>query len=154
VIVKLSDAGYSVELFSNGVDKDTVFIDWLLEQYPNLKSEYQVTVANPVSTREFVELLAGYDRFMAVRLHSAIVGTVLGVPNVSLVWNRKQILFGEQIGLRQNFITKEKFTSEEIFQRLCQAKPYEMDEEYKMSVYQNLEDQMKKWVIGEGKNRI
>ena len=68
--------------------------------------------------------------------------------------NRKQILFGEQIGLRQNFITKEKFTSEEIFQRLCQAKPYEMDEEYKMSVYQNLEDQMKKWVIGEGKNRI
>lgn len=154
LIRKLSAAGYSVELFSNGVDKDTVFIDWLLEQYPNLQKEYHVTVANPVSTKEFVGLLAGYDRFMAVRLHSAIIGTVLGVPNVSLVWNRKQILFGDETGLQQNFITKEKFTSEEIFHRLCEAKPYKMDEAYKMSVYQNLEEQIKKWVIGEEKSRV
>ncbi len=154
LIVKLSDEGYSVELFSNGVDKDIAFIDWLLERYPNLKKDYQVTVENPGSAKELVELLAGYERFMAVRLHAAIVGTVLGVPNVSLVWNRKQILFGEQTGLRQNFITKEKFTSDEIFRRLCHAKPYEMDEDYKMSVYRNLEEQMNKWAIGEGKSRI
>lgn len=154
LIRKLSDAGYAVELFSNGVDKDTVFIDWLLGQYPDLQKEYHVTLANPTSTREFVGLLAGYDRFMAVRLHSAIIGTVLGVPNISLVWNRKQILFGEETGLQQNFITKEKFTSEEIFQRLCDAKPYKMDEAYKMSVYQNLEEQIKKWVIGEEKSRM
>ena len=151
LIQKLHGAGYAVELFSTGVDKDTVFIDWLLEAYPDLQMDAKLTVANPASTKEFVELLAGYDRFMAVRLHSAIIGSVLGVPNVSLVWNRKQILFGKEVGLRQNFITKEKFQPDEIFRRLCDAKPYEMDEAYKLSVYQNMEEQLEKWAIGKEK---
>lgn len=147
LVKKLTEAGYQAELFSNGVEKDTVFIDWLLETYPDLQKKYQVTVAKPASTKEFVELIAGYDRFMAVRLHSAIIGTVLGVPNVSLVWNRKQVLFGEETGLRQNFMEKENFNAEEIFKRLCAAEPYKMDEAYKMSVYLNMEEQLKKWVM-------
>lgn len=146
LIKKLYDAGYLIELFSNGVKEDSLFMEWLLKRYPDLHKNFRVTVAKPVSTRELVELLAGYERFMAVRLHSAIIGTVLGVPNVSLVWNRKQILFGEQTGLSQNFITKEKFNAEEIFRCLCAAKPYKMNEAYKSSVYQNLEEQLKKWV--------
>lgn len=146
LIKKLYDAGYLIELFSNGVKEDSLFMEWLLKRYPDLHKNFRVTVAKPVSTRELVELLAGYERFMAVRLHSAIIGTVLGVPNVSLVWNRKQILFGGQTGLSQNFITKEKFNAEEIFRCLCAAKPYKMNEAYKSSVYQNLEEQLKKWV--------
>lgn len=149
LIEKLYEAGYLVELFSNGVEKDSVFIEWLLNRYPDLSKDYKVTVAVPTSTKELVELLAGYDRFMAVRLHSAIIGTVLGIPNISLVWNRKQILFGEQIGMMQNFITKEKFNAEEIFKRLCDAQSYNMNKTYKMSVYRNMEQQLKKWVIRE-----
>lgn len=146
LIQKLHDSGYLVELFSNGVEKDSEFLDWLLKRYPDLYEDDRVTVAKPVSTKEFVQLLAGYERFMAVRLHAAIIGTVLGIPNVSLVWNRKQILFGEQTGLSQNFITKEKFNVEKIFRCLCEAKPYKMNETYKSSVYQNLEEQLIKWV--------
>lgn len=146
LIQKLYDSGYLVELFSNGVEKDSEFLDWLLKRYPDLYEDDRVTVAKPVSTKEFVQLLAGYERFMAVRLHAAIIGTVLGIPNVSLVWNRKQILFGEQTGLSQNFITKEKFNVEKIFRCLCEAKPYKMNETYKSSVYQNLEEQLIKWV--------
>ncbi len=149
LIQKLYDSGYTVELFSNGVEKDSEFMDWLLKRYPDLYEDYRVTVAKPVSTKELVQLLAGYERFMAVRLHSAIIGTVLGVPNISLVWNRKQILFGEETGLMQNFITKEKFNAEEIFKRLCDAQSYKMNTSYKMSVYLNMEKQLKKWVIRE-----
>lgn len=146
LIKKLHEAGYLVELFSNGVEKDSEFMDWLLKSYPDLYKNYRVTAAKPATTRELVRLLGGYDRFMAVRLHSAIIGTVLGVPNISLVWNRKQILFGEQTGLSQNFITKEKFNAKEIFRCLCEAKPYKMNEAYKNSVYQNLQEQLIKWV--------
>ena len=148
LIVKLFNEGYSVELFSNGVLRDAEFIDWLLENYPDLQDKFKVTVANPDSTKALVKTLAGYDRYMAVRLHAAIIGTVLGIPNVSLVWNRKQILFGKEIGLPQNFITKEKFNVDDIFNLLCDAEPYKMDVSYKMSVYQNLEEQLMKWIKG------
>ena len=42
---------------------------------------------------------------------------------------------------------KENFNAEEIFKRLCAAEPYKMDEAYKMSVYLNMEEQLKKWVM-------
>lgn len=147
LIRKLYEAGYDIELFSNGIDTDTKFIDWLLENYPDLQKEFKITVAAPGTTDELIQLLARYDRFLAVRLHSAIIGTVLGVPNVSIVWNRKQILFGKEIGLAHNFITREDLAADEIFKRLLDAKPYKIDKSYKMSVYQNLEEQLQKWVI-------
>ncbi|MDO4943312.1 MAG: polysaccharide pyruvyl transferase family protein, partial [Lachnospiraceae bacterium] len=142
LILKLCHDGYSVDLFSNGVESDTAFINWLFETYPDLQKKYHVTSSNPRTTYELVETLAGYERYMAVRLHAAIIGSVLGVPNISLVWNRKQILFGKEIGMRQNFITKDKFNADDIYKQLCAAEPYEMNESYKMSVYKNLEKQL------------
>ena len=142
LIQKLFQEGYQVELFSNGIETDTKFIEWLFKSYPDLEKDYKVTVAAPSTTRELVETIAGYQRFMAVRLHASIIGSVLGIPNVSLVWNRKQPLFGKEIGMPQNFLSKDQFKADIIFQKLCGAKPYQMDEGYKMSVYQNLEEQI------------
>ncbi len=147
LIQKLYDAGYHIELFSNGIETDTKFIDWLLEKYPDLHTKYKISVVTPKTTDNLIRLLAGYDRFLAVRLHSAIIGTVLGIPNISIVWNRKQILFGKETGLSKNFITRENLNADEIFKRLLESKPYTMDEVYKMSVYQSLEEQLKRWVI-------
>ncbi len=144
--------GYVVDLFSNGVPKDTEFIDFLMTTYPDLKTKYHVTISNPETTKGLVETISGYDRYMAVRLHAAIIGTVLGVPNISLVWNRKQSLFGKEIGMRQNYLKKDKFTARDIYKTLMEANSYNMDELYKQSVYENLEKQIDKWIISRGGN--
>lgn len=139
LIGRLRKRGKTVELFSNGVAGDTKFIDRLFAAHEELKTDEGVTVALPETTRQLVETIAGYERFMAVRLHASIIGTVLGIPNVSLVWNRKQPLFGEQVKMPQNYIQKEGFSAGVVEKRLFHAVPYEMDEEYKSSVLMSLE---------------
>lgn len=146
LIQKLTANGYQVELFSNGVDKDSFFIDWMFENYPDLEETYKISVAKPDTTKGLVETLAGYDRFVAIRLHASIIGSVLGVPNVSLVWNKKQILFGKQIGMPQNYLVKDEFDVDKVYNTLMNAKPYIMDQNYKMSVYQALNDEIMKWI--------
>lgn len=146
LIKRLHEDGYRVELFSNGVEEDTEFGKWLLKKYPMLEDAYGVKVVYTLSTKEFVEMLAKYDRFLSVRLHASIVGCMLGIPNVGLVWNRKQLLFGKQIGLEKNYITRDEFNSDYIYQMLMNAKPYVMDENYKRTVYDELELQMLKWL--------
>ena len=146
LITKLVDAGYRVELFSNGVESDGKLIEAIFAAHPELREEKNLTTAYPATAQELVKTIATYERFMAVRLHASIVGTVLGIPNVSLVWNRKQILFGEQVGMPQNYITKEGFTADNVYRLLMDAKPYSMDTEYKQSVYTSLEEQLMKYL--------
>ena len=135
---RLRARGKRVELFSNGVAGDTKFIERLFAAYPALKTDAGVSVAEPRTARELVATIAGYERFLAVRLHASIIGTVLGIPNASLVWNRKQPLFGEQVGLARNFIQKDGFDAENVESRLMAAEAYRMDAAYKNSVYESL----------------
>ncbi len=131
--------GYSVELFSNGADQDDEYVRYIKETYPALFKDPRVTTKFPKSTKGLVRTIAGYDRFMAVRLHASIIGTVLGIPNVSLVWNYKQTMFGEEVGMKENYITKDDFKASVILDKLFAAKPYRMDPAYKHSVYGELE---------------
>lgn len=134
LVEKLLAQGYHVDFFSNGVPGDTKYISHLLEAFPEMANDDRVTVTLPQTPAELVELISGYDRYLAVRLHASIIGTVLGVPNVSLVWNVKQPLFGQTIGLRQNYITLRGFDADTVFSRLMAAEPYQMNQEYKNSV--------------------
>ncbi len=134
--------GYKVELFSNGADQDDEFIRYIMQLYPALFEDPGVSVKFPRTTKGLVKTIAGYDRFMAVRLHASIIGTVLGIPNVSLVWNYKQTMFGEEVGMKQNYISKEDFRASVILEKLLAAEPYRMDEAYKQSVYDELEKQV------------
>jgi len=134
---RLHDDGYKVEFFTNGVVGDINYINKLMEKYPELEEITSIT--QPQTPKELVELISGYDRYLAARLHASIVGSVLGVPNVSLVWNIKQILFGEMVGMPQNYLTKEAFNADTVYERLMAAEPYVMNEELKYTVYNGLE---------------
>ena len=79
---------------------------------------------------------------MAVRLHAAIIGTSLGIPNVSLVWCVKQLLFGEQTDTLENYITKENFNASYIYNSLLNSKPYHVPLEYKNSIYNGIKEQI------------
>ena len=146
VVKRLLDAGWRVELFSNGVLKDSAFLREFLAAHPALAADARLSAAFPSSPKEFVETIAGYARFMAVRLHAAIVGTVLGVPNVSLVWNRKQPLFGKRVGMPGNFIGMDGFEAANVVRLLLDAKPYSMDAAYKASVLDSLREEISRWL--------
>ncbi len=135
----LCEEGYQVEFFCNGLDKDAAYIKMIMNRYPSLQEKYHVKASVPETTRELVETIARYDRILAVRLHASIIATTLGVPNLNLVWNTKQILFGEQIGLAENYITKEQFDDRILFDRLINLKKPKIKEEYKNSVLTGLE---------------
>jgi len=78
------------------------------------------------------------------------VGTVLGVPNVSLVWNRKQVLFGSKVGMSENFIEREGFETRNVVGRLMSAKPYAMDVGYKDTVLASLQGSLLRWLPERG----
>jgi len=146
IIVKLNELGFVIQLFSNGTVEDSGFIDDLTNTYPEIINRYNVSIAIPKNTRDLVDTIAGYERYIAVRLHASIIGTVLGIPNISLVWNNKQTLFGEQIGMEKNYLMKQDFNADTVIERLLDAEPYIMDETYKYSVYEGLEKNILKWI--------
>lgn len=143
--------GFAVDLFSNGVPGDTKYINHLMVKYPDIASHERVTISTPQTPGELVELIAGYDRFLAVRLHASIIGTVLGVPNTSLVWNVKQILFGKRVGMPENYLIRDDFDAKTVRERLMNAAPYVMDESYKNTVRASLEREVVHW-LGTGKH--
>ena len=140
IIRRLLSNGWRVEMFSNGVLSDSDFIKDFMAAYPEFAGDARVTTAFPSSAAELVRTIAGYARFVAVRLHAAIVGSVLGVPNVSLVWNRKQPMFGAMIGMPGNFIGMDGFDAGNVVGRLLAATPYQVDEAYKNSVLESLRE--------------
>ena len=150
MIRMLLSGGWRVEMFSNGVISDSDFIKDFMAAYPEFADDARVTTAFPSSAAELVRTIAGYARFVAVRLHAAIVGSVLGVPNVSLVWNRKQPLFGERIGMAGNFIGMDGFDAGNVVGRLLAAKPYRVDDAYKNSVLESLREAVGRFLPARG----
>ena len=135
---KIVSLGYRAEFFCNGTPQDKRFIEQLYQKHPDLQDMRDVSVFEPENATALVHRIAQYERFMAVRLHASIVGTVMGIPNVSLVWNKKQPLFGEQVGLPENYLLKADFNADTICERLFAARSYQMDEAYKQTVFDNL----------------
>lgn len=141
-------AGYQVEFFCNGLDKDAAFIRHILKRYPSLKEDPRVSTRVPEATEELVKTIAGYDRFLAVRLHASIIGTALGIPNVNLVWNKKQMLFAKTIGKESNYLKKDQFDDEIIAERLLHAQMKPVEDAYRNSVYNGLLESIR-GVLGE-----
>lgn len=138
--------GYEVVFFTNGGLRDGQFIDRLLSECPDIAEDPAVSVSCPCCAAELIAIVSGFERFLAVRLHAAIVGTVLGVPHVSLVWNEKQLFFAESVSLRDNCLLKGDFSERAIRNRLLNAKPYVMDAGFKATVAETLEKNVLKWM--------
>lgn len=135
---RLLDAGHRVEFFSNGGRQDGAFIDDLLRSDASLADDRRLSAFRPANARELVERIAGYGRFLAVRLHAAIIGTSLGIPNVSLVWNRKQAFFGDAVGLKGNFLGKDDFREDVILSRLMNATGWKTNEPFRNTTLEAL----------------
>ena len=138
LIKRLIQNGYEVELFTNGYKADMRFVRLLFKAYPTLNSNYKIRVVQPDTAEGLVDLISSYERYLAVRLHASIIGCALNIPNVNLVWNNKQLLFGKQIGAIENYITRENFDDTYIYAKLMSAERPQVDEKYKNSAYESL----------------
>ena len=147
---RIRAGGRRVVFFSNGALTDATLVDGIYAADLKLSADPGVSVVLPKTARELVETIAGFERFMSARLHSSIIGTVLGIPNVSLVWNRKQPLFGKQIGMEGNYIPMERVDAATVLARLDAAEPYAMDEDYKNSVRRSLKRTLQALAYPEG----
>ena len=143
LIEMLRNTGREVQLFTNGLKADNEFADRINERLSGPK----VSVKKPACPKELVETISSFERIMAVRLHAAIIGTSFGIPNVSLVWNQKQTMFGEKLGLPQNFISSKDFSAELMFERLMNAKPVEVTDALKNAVKTCLEEALSPFLI-------
>lgn len=130
--------GFKVQIFSNGAVADSDFARSVLENCEDLKCDSRVSIFQPATDTELIAAISGYERFLAARLHASIIGTSLGIPNASLVWNRKQRFFGAAMGMSENYVEREGFNVETVFATLMAARGCATCAESKKSTYELL----------------
>ena len=113
------EKGYQCKLFCNGARSDEAFALELLEYMRIEKRKHkEILCCRPTSVENLVDLILGFDAVITGRLHASIIAYAYDVPSLGLVWNAKQIMFGDAIGYPERFITKEDFNVENILSRL------------------------------------
>ena len=118
----LMSKGYDVKLFCNGAKSDhAMILDWMeyMGFSDNVKAELCFT--RPESSGELINIISGLDGIISCRLHTSILAYSYSVPFVSLVWNDKQIFFGECISHPERIICLNDFDAKLIVDRLESA---------------------------------
>ncbi len=122
IIKELDKQNYNWELFANGNNEDNAdykFGKKILEVL-NLPSEKLALY--PKTQKDLLNIVKRYKAIIAARLHSNIVASSLGIPNVGLVWNVKLLDFAQKMGFDWEYIKPEKFEdSEYIISQLKMA---------------------------------
>ena len=145
IIDALLAKGLVVKVFTNGSNADYKFA-LSLKEYLKDEPKYQDLFLERFTTvQELVTFIASCKATIVTRLHAAIISYALEVPSVSLVWNNKQILFGEIIKRKNSFITKDNFTSDYILKMLSLEldEPIKINKDYQRTDYEFLEEVLK-----------
>lgn len=99
--LKLLSEGKRVVLFSNGDPLDQSFArlikDRVWHSSPN--SAVLLDIAErPLSSESLVEIISGFEKMVAGRLHANIIAVSLGIPSVGLAWDDKVSSFYSDLG--------------------------------------------------------
>lgn len=125
---EIEAAGYRCQLFCNGAVSDQRFAQELLEYMGIGDGDGSVLAERPTTAEMLADRIAGYSGVVAGRLHASIIAYAYGVPSVGLVWNEKQVMFGQAIGCEERFFRVEAFEPARIVQGLLAAMAEGYDE--------------------------
>lgn len=114
---KLTERGYSWELFTNGLEEDNAFARNLAEYFK--LSEEKVHI--PKTDYELAQMEAGYMAVFGARLHSMICAYSLGVPVAGFVWDEKITHFAEMAKLEDLFLQERDVNGKAMFDVLMKA---------------------------------
>lgn len=138
IVKRLIENNNKVVLFTNGTTDDNLFAKAI---YKKLVKEEGVEceLDLPKSAFDLIYNISKFKGIIAGRLHSCIIAYSLNVPAIGLVWNDKLTMFGENIGLLDNFITYDNFSSSYIVDRLKIA----INEGYNHDIYKKFKQTIK-----------
>lgn len=98
---EISSNGYKCVLFTNGLPAD---YQMALEIKRQLNLSDDSVAPRPKTVEELTALIANIDAAIVTRLHSSIIAYSYGIPSIGLVWNSKQLMFGNSIGHPERFL--------------------------------------------------
>ena len=153
LIELLDQNNISWRLFCNGTFADYDFLCDLLNEPEFINRKNIVALNRAKDGDELINQISSFDVVIACRLHAGIISYTLGVPEVMLVWNNKQIYFSELIGYNDRFLTRENITAENALKKIIQI----LEEKYpvysknllRAKTYRILDEFVEKTISGE-----
>lgn len=133
--------GFSIELFTNGLNLDNDFLDIVMKRL----SDTNVKKRIPSSARNLVEIIASYKAIVTTRMHAGIIAYSLDVPAIGLVWNDKIKFFWESAGHPEYCIDVAHLNPEDIFSALRNAIKNGYNQEHKRVFRQTIKDEIAKF---------
>lgn len=118
---KLSERGYRCVLFTNGLHSDYEFALEILKAIHKEGYPEAVCLEEPRTIEQLIGNIGSFKGMIVTRLHASIIGFSYDVPNIGLVWNEKQHMFGESIGYPERFIYPDAFDEDVIADALERA---------------------------------
>lgn len=120
LIEKIEAKGYEWQLFVNGLASDYNFaLEVLVYCGRDNKEKYLAKQA--VTSKELVNIIAGYKAVVAGRMHSNIIAYSLGIPSIGLVWNEKLNYWGERTGYKERMVSVEQLEASYVMDRLNES---------------------------------
>lgn len=117
MLERLTEQGFSWQLFTNGMVEDNAFANELAE----CCGLDRKSVSIPKSDLELATMEANYMAVFGTRLHSMICAYSLGVPVAGFVWDEKVIHFAEMAKLEELFLKETEITGKAMFETLMKA---------------------------------
>lgn len=134
IINELESRKIKFKLFTNGARRDQEFI-YDIKNYMQRDDGFDSLIEPiPDDGRELVERISRYGRILTCRMHAAVIAYSLGVPAVSVVWNRKLQYFAEITGQSDNLIFSRDFSKKDlIIGKILGSSLPDKDDRYKDS---------------------
>lgn len=128
IIDKLSQKGYKINIFTNGMIEDFNFSKKVLE-YCGL--EEQILMPSPKNEIEMVTNISKCKAIIANRLHTCIASYSMDIPVIGIAWNDKLLYWGKEIEQENRFFDFDNLNEEKILNELEIAIKYGYDQNYK-----------------------
>lgn len=127
LVEELSGQGFSVELFTNGLEYDNEFAYKICEELK--RRTIIVKLRTPQVPEEMLNIISSYRYILAARLHSCIVAYSLDIPAIGFVWNDKLKLWGKNIGADELFIEVENMDVDFVMKQFARIQHYRYPKE-------------------------
>lgn len=111
LIAELQRRDADFYLFSNGMKVDQTFGRGLVTSM-NLRKDQ--LIIKPRTSREFVNLVAGFDIILSARMHAGITAYALDIPVVGLIWGEKLQFLTKITGLRDRYFDEHELDFKKI----------------------------------------
>lgn len=136
------EKGYEPIFFTNGLMDDYEFAKEIANEL-NAK-----IIDNPKSLEELCNFISTLNYAVVTRLHSSILCYSYSIPSISLVWNNKQMLFGELTNQSEYFMLPKSF-SIDSFKKLfsdLEEKKVKVDLDFMQTTQRELFSFLDEWL--------